>query len=520
MLRKMRQNMLNQQSGTSRVACVQKRWIRLAPAAIALSLVVAACTGDVDEPTAAETSSLRVMQFNIEYGGTVVDFDGVPAAIEAAEADVVAVQEGYGAMPKLAAALGWSYYDARTQTVSQYPLITPADPTYPEVLVAIEPGRTLAIINVHLPSAPYGPNRAADGASEQELVAAEKGRLRAIQPALEAVERLKAEGTPLVLTGDFNAPSHLDWTAATDGLRDQVIPVEWPVSMAVQDAALIDAYRTVHPDPVTDQGLTWPASRPKSGSYNPGPSGKPADRIDQMYVSDEIAVESAEVVGEADTDATDIVATPWPSDHRAMVSELVVPLVDAAPYVSPVQRIVDQGAGVEVFAHANPVPGSVSVTALEGESAIATAEVAEGVATVDTSGLTPGAYEVAAVDTDGSVVAQNQLWLRSKNAKPSLSVGKKSYGVGESIDVSWQDAPGNKWDWLGVYRRGADPNVAWYKLWTYTDARVEGEATIDDRVSGGPWPLPPGRYDVVLLEDDSYQELTRASFVVTEESTG
>ncbi|MCZ3385787.1 MAG: endonuclease/exonuclease/phosphatase family protein [Actinomycetia bacterium] len=491
---------------------MERSWQRALPVVAALMLGLTACTSEEAEQDSAKTSTLRVMQFNIEYGGTVVDFDGVPAAIEAADADVVAVQEGYGAMPKLAKALGWRYYDARTQTVSQYPLITPGDPSYPEVLVAIEPGRTVAVINVHLPSAPYGPNRAAAGASAQELVDGEQGRLKAIEPALDAVERLAAEGTPVVLTGDFNAPSHLDWNESTNGVRDHVIAVEWPVSIAVEGAGLTDVYRTAYPDPVADEGLTWPASRPTVGAYNPGPAGKPADRIDQMYVSDDVVVASADVVGEANAEVTDIVATPWPSDHRGMVAELEVSPASAPPYVSPAQRLVELGAQVDVFVHADSPPTSVVLTAADGDRTVT--EIAEGKAVVDTTDLASGAYELAAEGPDGSVVATNRLWVHAVGAEPTVAVGDARYGVGKSIDVRWQDAPGNKWDWLGVYKRGADPNVAWYKLWTYTDAAIEGTATIDDGVDGGPWPLPPGRYDVILLADDSYQELARASFVI------
>jgi endonuclease/exonuclease/phosphatase family metal-dependent hydrolase len=488
---------------------------------VAISLGLAACTSADPAPDATDTAPLRVMQFNIEYGGTVVDFDSVPAAIEAAGADVVAVQEGYASMPKLAKALGWSYYDARTQTVSQYPLITPPDTSYPEVLVAVEPGRTVAVINVHLPSAPYGPNKAAAGASAEELIAGEKGRLKAIQPALDAAERLQADGTPVVLTGDFNAPSHLDWTSATDGQRDQVIPVEWPVSIAVEESGLRDAYRAAYPDPVADEGLTWPASRPRAGTYNPGPGGKPADRVDQMYVSDGIGVSSAEVVGEEGADVTDIVVEPWPSDHRGMVAELEVPLVEAAPYVSAAQRLVEQGTDVEVFAHADPAPESVTVTGLDFEERVSIEGIDSAAAVfVNTTNVPPGSYLLEAKDADGAPVATNQLWVSAVGAEPKVATGSASYGVGDPIDVTWQNAPGNKWDWLGIYKRGADPNVAYYKLWAYTDATVQGAATIDDDVNGGPWPLPPGKYDVLLLADDSYAELARSSFVVARGGKG
>lgn len=486
----------------------------LVPAAVVvLAASAAGCTGGTDDVVATEDVAVRVMQFNIEYGGTVVDFAGVPAAVEAADADVVAVQEAYGNTCRIARALDWQYCDPRTQTVSRYPLVTPADPAGPEVLVAVEPGRVLAVVNVHLPSAPYGPNRAAAGASADELVAAERGRMAALEPAVAATERLEELGLPVLVIGDFNTPSHRDWTEETAGLRDHVIPVEWPVTLAAEQAGLVDVYRAAHPDPVADEGLTWPAARPKAGSYNPALSGRPADRIDMTFASPDITVRSVEIVGEPGADVTDIVVEPWPSDHRAVVSELAVPLGDPGPYVSPVQRLVDAGAGTELLVSATPPPREVRVTGPGGELALPAAD-GSGAVTLSTRGLRPGEYTVTMVGASGTAVATNRLWVRRPGVLPRLRTGRATYAVGEPVEVAWRDAPGNKWDWLGVYRRGADPDVAYYKNWAYTEATVAGSASIGSGWEGGPWPLPPGEYDVLLLADDSYQELARAAFTV------
>src|SRR5206468_1819385 len=96
--------------------------------------------GPTESGTAASSGSvvLHLMEFNIEYGGTQVDFAGVPAAIRAAGADVVALEEGYGNVPRVAKALGWPYYDVRTQVVSRFPLLTPSD-AGPYVLVEVAP---------------------------------------------------------------------------------------------------------------------------------------------------------------------------------------------------------------------------------------------------------------------------------------------------------------------------------------------------------------------------------------------
>ena len=57
----------------------------------------------------------------------------------------------------------------------------------------------------------------------------------------------RADQVPVVVAGDFNSPSHQDWTEATARLNwDKA--VRWPVSLAVERAGLVDAFREVHPD--------------------------------------------------------------------------------------------------------------------------------------------------------------------------------------------------------------------------------------------------------------------------------
>ena len=471
-----------------------------------------ACTDIDDEPVASdEAMTVRVMQFNIEYGGDTVDFDSVPLAIEEADADVVALQEAYGNTCRVAEAVGWPYCDPRTQTLSRYPLITPDDPSGHEVLVAPEEGEVFGVVNLHLPSSPFGPNLAAKGASADELIAAEKGRLRAMEPVLEASDRLQEDGIPVVVTGDFNTPSHHDWTEETAGSRDHVSAVEWPVTIAVEETGLVDTYRTVYPDAVANPGLTWPAARPKAGSYNPALDGKPSDRIDMTFVSPDIEVEGAEVVGEPDSEITDIEVDPWPTDHRSVVTQLEIPLADPGPYVSPAQRLVDEGDTVEVFGSAEDAD-AVEVEGTGGEPI--TVDLEDGIAEVNTADLSLGESTLTLMNDEGGALASGQLWVREPGAETSVTTSKKVYDKGEPIEVSWTDAPGNKWDWVGVYKRGGDPDVNWYKNWLYTEATIAGSAMVDAEASGGPWPLPPGEYDVLVLVDDSYAELGRASFTV------
>jgi hypothetical protein len=503
---------------------------RAALVALLLATALAACTsgplpdendggippGESATPDQAPVV-LRVMEFNVEYGGTAVDFDGVPAAIEASGADVVAIEEGYASMPAIAASVGWEHYDPRSQVMSRFPLLTPAGDE-PFVFVEVAPGRVVAVANVHLPSTSYGPFKVRDGASAEEVVAIEEHkRLAALEPALEAVRELAAQGVPVFLIGDFNAPSHLDWTEAAVGARDHVrFPVAWPVSLAVQEAGLVDSYREAHPDPVADPGLTWPANRPVENGYDPYANGAPADRIDFVYAGGPIRVTDSLLVGEEGGPGVDVPVTPWPADHRATVSTFEVEPAPEPVIVSVDRRLSTTGGDVSVryngpagaslvFVRAGGLPSVGAIDEIPADGG--------GRASVSTVGWRPSSYEVVLVSGSGEELARTPFWLQRPGGRPVIGTDRRSYSPGEAIRVAWKYAPGNRWDWVGVYRRGADPTRASYLLWVYTGATVDGSATLD-RDSAGAWPLRPGEYSVYLLQDDSYVKVAGADFTV------
>ena len=81
---------------------------------------------------------------------------------------------------------------------------------------ALDLDSVVAIGNLHLTSSPYGPEAARDGQGPKKVLALERStRLPEIQPWLRPLARLGRAGTPTFLVGDFNSPSHLDWTGAT-----------------------------------------------------------------------------------------------------------------------------------------------------------------------------------------------------------------------------------------------------------------------------------------------------------------
>jgi endonuclease/exonuclease/phosphatase family protein len=461
------------------------------------------------------------MEFNIEYGGTEVDFDSVPKAIEAAGADVVAIEEGYAQMPRIARALGWDYYDNRTQIVSKFPLLAPDNGealTYVEVV----PGGVVAMANVHLPSAHYGPFNVRKGKSVDEVVAIENRlRVPAVQPAVDALTPLASAGVPVFLIGDFNTPSHLDWTkAAIRGQADKKYPVDWPVSELVREAGFRDSYRELYPDPVKNPGLTWPANRPFVAGYNPYRHGDTPDRIDFIYNGGPSQALESKIVGEPGIDGVDIVVSPWPTDHRGEVTSFEVTPAIPPVMVSVDRRLIGTDEPAVARFHAPGAQGEHVVAVAAGEDPAASSVVdvpaggADGaVELAPANGWSAGAYEAALLDGSGQTLATAPFWVADPGQDPVIATTEPAYKVGDPIEITWNFAPGNRWDWIAVYHRHADPNVASYGQWLYTGATIAGSATIDED-SEGPWPITPGKYSIYLMEDDNYVKLGGSDFTV------
>ncbi|HUD96717.1 MAG TPA: endonuclease/exonuclease/phosphatase family protein, partial [Woeseiaceae bacterium] len=117
-------------------------------------LTVVACdstTTTVTPPAEGSASGpvpLRVMAFNIEWGGTHVRFASLADAIRKADADIVAIQEAEGNLARLAVDLGW-HYSRRNYVISKYALIDPPEGNGNYVFVEVLPGKVVAVASVH-----------------------------------------------------------------------------------------------------------------------------------------------------------------------------------------------------------------------------------------------------------------------------------------------------------------------------------------------------------------------------------
>ena len=188
---------------------------------------------------------------------------------------------------------GWYAYP-RLHTVSRYPILEPGGAKSVYAYVQIAPGRVVAILNTHLPSAPYGPYGVRDGKGLARILHNENvGRIPWMKPILAAARPLIAAGVPTILTGDFNAPSWRDRTPQAATARGLPYSVRWPVSLAIEQAGFHDTYRRLHPNAVKSLGFTVAQRLPAVPVFAP----KYSDRIDIVWAGGPAKVLRSQIVG-------------------------------------------------------------------------------------------------------------------------------------------------------------------------------------------------------------------------------
>jgi exodeoxyribonuclease III len=262
--------------------------------------------------------TLRVLTFNVQVDGHD-HLDEIAALIRRVDADVVFAQECHaepcGAPLGRKLGLGHVQQGDDTATYSRWPLDASGHVMAPG-------GARIRLSNLHFYYKPYQPYQLLkipyeDSrfiSTEQEAIAeAHAARGDEVAAAIAAL----AGETMVIAGGDFNEPSHLDWTAAAAAAGRQPIKVEWPATKAFADAGFADAYRAVYPDPLTRPGFTW---TPTTRSDDPADHH---DRIDFLLVRG-LRPLAAQIVGENEANA-DIVVSPYPSDHRGVVATFALP---------------------------------------------------------------------------------------------------------------------------------------------------------------------------------------------------
>ena len=263
--------------------------------------------------SAAPVTQLRVMSFNIWVNGGQ-SLNKCIDAISASGADLVGLQECNATTAQtIATNLGFHVLPADDcPIVSRYPIVSSQVlGNSSGVTVQLSPGQRAHFFNCHLAAYPYGPYDLKKGRSQAFIIHQENTvRTADLKRLLVAMQPLIVGPEPCFLVGDFNAPSHLDYTS-----------FPWPTSIACTDAGLGDSYRELHPDnrkcpapfASNEPGITW---TPKTAEEPEGVF----DRIDFSYYS---KGDGAKPTNSIEVDQRNNV-NPWPSDHRAVITTFAI----------------------------------------------------------------------------------------------------------------------------------------------------------------------------------------------------
>lgn len=333
--------------------------------AFALALISFSCKENVGK------NQIVVMQFNLWQEGTIIEggFDGIVDEIIAADADFVALSEvrnyeGARFCDKLIHALkqrGQTYYSFLsydtgllsrtpiTDSTEVFPWSSKTDAGSVHRLVTTVFDKEIAFYTAHLDyrNCAYYDVRGYGGSSWNEIepltdvdmiidINQASKRDDAVKRFIEVAKNDIAANRIVIMGGDYNEPSHLDWTVATKDMRDHHgLVVPWDVSMLLEEAGYKDSYREIYPNPVTHPGFTYPANAQGAevSKLTWAPKADERERIDYIhyYPSESLELVSATVVApkgdiyraKRDTTPTaDPLRLPvgvWPTDHKALV---------------------------------------------------------------------------------------------------------------------------------------------------------------------------------------------------------
>ena len=297
---------------------------RIPASALARQAGEAALLASTGAVPSAATAALKVLTINTMFD-CQNGVDAVADVIRSSGADLVGLQESVRNTRVLAKKLGmnWIQQDKRTALLSRFPIESVSSKRY-AVTVSLDNGARVAFANAHLTSFPFQSHQLCHLPSgggpyldteEEAIASADKTRGEEVRTMIRESD---ATGLPSIAVGDFNEPSYLDWTTRAAEAGRHPVKVDWPASRQFQQAGYKDSYREIHPDEMTHPGNTW------TPDTKPDDPGDHHDRIDfVMYRGEALQLKSVQILGES-AEFADVVTTPWPSDHRAVLATFEV----------------------------------------------------------------------------------------------------------------------------------------------------------------------------------------------------
>jgi len=326
----------------------------------------------------AQKKSFKVFQLNIWHEGNVVPkgYDAIIDEVMDKDADIVLLSEvnnkdGVDFVSRLLKDLkqkGLMYYGISNEhsvdiaTLSKFPILEQntlyqKENRLGQVLktkITIH-NQPLIFYSLHLDYTNYACYlpRGYDGVTwkkmespitdvQEILIANRKGKRDEAIRDLIADAAKESKKYSIIVAGDFNEPSHLDWVEANKDLYDRrgaVVP--WDCSVMLYAAGFKDAFRVTYPNPITHPGFTYPcfnADVPMS-KLAWTPEADDRDRIDYIYFktpNKKLKLKDVKIVGPESTvryaqkqekDSEDKFLLPkgvWPTDHKGLLATFLI----------------------------------------------------------------------------------------------------------------------------------------------------------------------------------------------------
>ncbi len=316
---------------------------------------------------------ITLLQFNIWQEGTMIEggFASIVNHIARLQPDFVTFSEvrnyhNTDFIARLINALseaGVTYYGERsvsTGIISKYPVLKqkvvyPLQNDRGSVLKAcfLVEGRDVVVYSAHLDwlnCSSYLPR--GYGSSDwkklpqpvtdiDSLLADNRASFRDDEIRALLSDAQKEQDKVVLIGGDFNEPSHLDWQADTKNIRDHCdVIIEWDCSVLLYSNGFVDAFREKYPNAVEYPGFTFAADNPaaKLDQLVWSPDADDRERIDFIYYRSDnmIALKDIRIVGprgsilrgeRAPDTGKDTFIKPigvWPTDHKALLATFIL----------------------------------------------------------------------------------------------------------------------------------------------------------------------------------------------------
>jgi len=273
-----------------------------------------------------DTASIKVMTWNIWHGGLHGDKEhdfekdsantkNVVLVLKEENPDIIFMQETYCCGMEIAKQAGYTFSwrgSSNLSIHSKYPIIDTINiyRAFNSHAVVIDvDGVHILCVNIWLHYLPAYFLDIEELSPDSLILGEGETRLKEITAILHNIDSLqKVYKMPVIMGGDFNSGSHLDWVESTKKWHYNKV-VEWPVSKAIISNGFRDSFREARPDPSKTLEGTW-------GFLN---DDIISDRIDYIYYKgDGIVTIHSKII------MADPAGGFFNSDHRAILTEFEI----------------------------------------------------------------------------------------------------------------------------------------------------------------------------------------------------